>query len=62
MRRADLCEAAQALVHRTTVARGLPTTISDPTVLARVAGLFASPELQLKKKPEDRHGVVDRSA
>ncbi len=32
--------AAGVLVERTTVARGLPQTITDPVVLARIAAMF----------------------
>jgi len=35
----DLRAAAQALVERTAVGRGLPAAIKDPAVLARVAAL-----------------------
>ena len=36
-------DAAQALVARTTAAQSIPTTITDPGAIARIASMLATP-------------------
>lgn len=45
----DLRAEARALVERTTKAQGLPEQIADPTVLVRIALLFAPTEPKARK-------------
>lgn len=42
MQRTDLEAAAAVLVARSVLAQGLPTNITDPTILRRVAGVLTS--------------------